>query len=196
MRMCSKRILKSVILVSIMLMISGCTLNEFERNMRCFSGKVSGAMGTFVNSVNLRVQRVRSCKRIKDSKETGGLASLTQGDYLLKSSVQPLANNPGGTLNSSLCYEVKTSGSGANVTEKRILRTPAGKEILISSDTVHRDNGVWQSDVDVQIPTNIVDGEYALIHIAKYKSVNLKSTNEFTVTNLANYTKDCKKPAN
>ena len=182
---------KIILLAIVVQTVSGCSATQMERNMNCFAGKISGAMNVVANSINNTVLKVRSCKRIKKSKESGGVSSYTHKDIAMATNVKPVGVSPGGKIISTICYEVKTSGQGANVTERRILQTASGQSIPISNEQVYRENGFWESVIDVQIPKNQGTGNFSLISKINYNNVKLNEKYTFTVVNREELEANC-----
>ncbi len=172
---------RNTLIAILTIFLSGCSTAQFEKNMNCFAGTISGPLDKLANKINNTMTKVRSCSRLKKSKESGGISSYTHKDYVFVSSINPAALAPGQSLRSNICYEVKTGSKGANVTETRTLISPSGKKIPLSKEKFYRENGYWESNIDVKIPTNTEQGKYLVSNKVTYGDVKLEGQYKFTV---------------
>lgn len=77
-------------------------------------------------------------------------------------SVSPGQVAPGGTVTTSMKYATLGAPEGVKVTEQRVLRRGDSKVTTLQDDKVERTDGVWENELEFEVPKNADSGQYTI----------------------------------
>lgn len=141
-------------------------------------GLAAGALtGLIVHDVKTR--RQRSARDTYDEYEY--TPALGQRLTLEEAYVEPYQARRGEVVEARARFAILGTGSGVQMTESWVLRDDSGEIKELSSYTVLREDGTWESSLPFRVPSELPPGNYHIAYNAQTTEIGASGRANFVV---------------